>query len=321
MKRILLFLSLITFHFSFCSAQNLVPNQSFEDIIHCVNADDEFNDSVADWRGQSAGGGLCYFTSQCGQIVQVDVPSNEFGFQYAHTGVSYAGIYTYISDTASHASDSNWRNYIEAKLTSPLANGTKYYVTFYVSLPNFMNFACNDIGAYISDSLIVLDTMHYSYVKEYLIPQIANNPITHPLTDTLNWIKVTGTYIANGGEKYIIIGNFKNDTLSHIQYLGHRSHGGTGAYYYIDDVFVTTDSLLAGEDEVKVESEKVEVYPNPSNGVFSIEVNNEKLKVNSEVEVYNMMGEKIYTAQLNSSNTQMDLSNNTDGIYLYRVLT
>jgi len=34
------------------------------------------------------------------------------------------------------------------------------------------------------------------------------NPV---ITDTLNWIKISGIYAANGGEDHIIIGNFYDD--------------------------------------------------------------------------------------------------------------
>jgi hypothetical protein len=61
------------------------------------------------------------------------------------------------------------------------------------------------------------------------------------------------------------------------------------------------------------------IFPNPSNSIFTMQSN--KVEINSIVEIYNMLGEKIYTAKLNPTLTQIDLSNNADGIYLYRVLT
>ncbi|HXB12928.1 MAG TPA: T9SS type A sorting domain-containing protein, partial [Bacteroidia bacterium] len=175
------------------------------------------------------------------------------------------------------------------------------------------------IGAYLSDSALVFDTITQSKVKEYLTPQIANNPLSNPLTDTLHWIKVTGSYKANGGEQYIVIGNFKNDTVSHIEYLGHKTAIGYGSYYYIDDVFVTTDSLLAGASEVKKKNEEVKLYPNPNSGLFT--VSRENTNVKAEVGIYNMLGEKIYTTELSTENTEIDLNHKAGGLYLYRVVT
>jgi len=83
----------------------------------------------------------------------------------------------------------------------------------------------------------------------------------------------------------------------------------------------------AGINEVKGESEEVNVYPNPSNGVFTILIRNSELGIRN-MEVYNVLGEQVYTSTLPppngggaSSIFQMNLSSQPDGIYLYRVIT
>jgi hypothetical protein len=304
-----------------CYSQiNFVPNHSFEDTLKCIQHDDQFTGYVADWTCQQGGGGVCLFTSQCsGPSYDVSVPKNIMGFQYAHSGVSYAGIYTFISDTCDYPYDTgfhNFRNYIETKIFSPLTNGTKYYVTFYVNCASYNYYACSDIGAYLSDSALKFDTVTEGRdVKSYITPQIANNPITEPLTDTTNWQKITGTYIASGGEQYIIIGNFKNDSNSHIKFLGGSNR--CGSYYYIDDVFVTTDSALAGASEVKVESEKVKVFPNPASTMLNVEIQN-----NSEQDnfcLYNEFGQLIECVRMNNNFNTLSVSNLAEGLYYYRI--
>ena len=316
---------------------NLVPNYSFEDTLRCINNPDNFSGYVADWNGQGGGGGLCYFTAQCpGDYAGgAWVPKNNTGFQYARTGVSYAGTYNYISDTATTRGnplgdscfECNYRNYIQTHLISPLSNGIKYFVTFYVSLANSSEFACNDIGAYLSDSALNFNNYYVGYqggrnlVKDYLVPQIANNPITNPLTDTLNWMKVTGSYIAHGGEKYIIIGNFLSDTSSHIVYLPWNYKANTAAYYYIDDVFVTTDSLLAGEHEpaAKAKAGEVKVYPNPNNGKFALTLPSLTDNGGGVAEVYNMLGQRVYRTNIEQGILNIDISGQPNGVYLYRL--
>jgi len=76
-----------------------------------------------------------------------------------------------------------------------------------------------------------------------------------------------------------------------------------------------------GINEINLTQASIKLYPNPNNGVFNLEVIGEKVRVNNVVEVYNMLGEKVYTTKLNSSNTKLDLSDKTSGIYLYRMLT
>ncbi len=65
----------------------------------------------------------------------------------------------------------------------------------------------------------------------------------------------------------------------------------------------------------------ITVYPNPSNGVFAFEAKSEVLRVKS-IEVYNVLGEKVYSSQFSTINSHfsIDLSNQPNGIYLYRVI-
>ncbi len=111
--------------------------------------------------------------------------------------------------------------------------------------------------------------------------------------------------------------------MSNLNYLGEITPDGTEAWYYVDDVIVSPDSNYAdsimGIAQLKVNSEELTVFPNPSNGVFTVELktNSEKLKV----EVYSILGQPIYKAPLTAETTQLNLSTEPKGIYLYRVVT
>jgi sugar lactone lactonase YvrE len=66
----------------------------------------------------------------------------------------------------------------------------------------------------------------------------------------------------------------------------------------------------------------VSVFPNPNNGIFSVQlVNGQQLVANSYIEVYNMLGQEAYTSAINSASIKIDLSNSPAGVYLYRVIT
>lgn len=86
-------------------------------------------------------------------------------------------------------------------------------------------------------------------------------------------------------------------------------------------VDVETDCTL-GVNEVKSESEKVSVYPNPGNGIFQLEIKNYKSEINNEIEVYNALGQQVYSATflIFNSSFLINLSNQPNGIYFYRVL-
>jgi hypothetical protein len=72
------------------------------------------------------------------------------------------------------------------------------------------------------------------YTFTYYTPQIESNTL---LSDTANWIRISGLFLSQGNEQYITIGNFRdNSTTDTIRV--HNNNSYPYAYYYIDDVSV-----------------------------------------------------------------------------------
>ncbi|MDQ3108402.1 MAG: T9SS type A sorting domain-containing protein [Bacteroidota bacterium] len=231
------------------SQNNLVPNPGFEDSIQCVISAGQFSGYVSDWTGNAQ-----YFSSLC-QGYEVEVPEGAWGYQAPRSGISYAGIYTGIWDTI--PSHLNARYYVHVPLLQTLQQGNRYCVSFYVGLGNNCMYACNDIGALFTDTAL-------SSFNNYLIaanPQIANNGVLNPLTDTSGWTLVSGIFTANGGEQFVTIGNFKNDSLSDSLYVHPQiefTYAWEHSYYYIDDVSVVQLPFAdAGIDTVVCRTDSV----------------------------------------------------------------
>ena len=71
-------------------------------------------------------------------------------------------------------------------------------------------------------------------------------------------------------------------------------------------------------DIKETESEKeIEVFPNPSKGIFTFDFINEK---EAQIEIYNIFGEIVYQAKLNNQKPEIDLSSKAKGIYFYKLL-
>ncbi|HTB32799.1 MAG TPA: T9SS type A sorting domain-containing protein [Bacteroidia bacterium] len=83
-------------------------------------------------------------------------------------------------------------------------------------------------------------------------------------------------------------------------------------------------TTICSSIETSVKEEKMEgsisVYPNPSTGEFTFDLNDLNL-ANQELDIYNMLGEKIYTSKINTVSAQVDLSSQPPGVYLYRVVS
>ncbi len=305
--------ALIIFMFSVMLVKgqtNLVPNWSFEIDSLCPDAGSEIN-YAPPW--QSAGADPDYFNACAGSLIaSMGVPLNWGGYQYPKTGVAYAGIYAYSGYTGATI---EIREYIEVKLIDSLIFGKKYCVSFYVNLAKpaytaltYNNVAIKEIGLYLSDTALMSPNQD---VLPF-VPQIVSTPGVF-LNDTVNWTEISGTYIAHGGEKYIIIGNFKpfglTDTLGIVHYNNY-----TASYYFIDDVTVR-DCTYDGVEEIdKVD---INISPNPATNQFTIE--NSQLRINV-IHIYNVLGEEVLERIVNSEKA-IDVSTWNAGVYFVEVET
>jgi uncharacterized repeat protein (TIGR03803 family) len=90
---------------------------------------------------------------------------------------------------------------------------------------------------------------------------------------------------------------------------------GSGELFRLQDT-----AILTGVNKVSVTTGVVNIYPNPNNGRFNVLCNIPSGN-GMTMEVYNVIGEKVYTGNLKNAINQVDLSTNSKGVYLYKVIT
>lgn len=217
-------------------AQNLVPNESFEKYLVCPKRIDHVRQLyIADWQ-QATAGSVDYFhacSATCG------TPHNAAGTQRPKTGEAYVGIYCMNGD---------YREYLQAKLKQPLVAGTTYYVQFSASLAEISGLAVDRLGAVVSVTKInsrteaLLECLTVENIngkqatsKQPCKLQVFNTP-GKLMTENKKWFNISGTFVAQGGEQYITIGNFypSNETTTKVV----APDKSNAAYYFIDDVMV-----------------------------------------------------------------------------------
>ncbi|HRG58613.1 MAG TPA: T9SS type A sorting domain-containing protein [Bacteroidia bacterium] len=283
---------------------NLVLNGSFEQTIICPTNMYHINNGLLE-NVSNPGSyspdyyNICYNILPSGGF---GIPSNARGYQFARTGIAYCGI-------AVWEKNSTQREYIQLKLAEPLKTGHNYVFECYLNRAEKFSHAVSNFGAYFSldsVSMPAIDILPF-------VPQI-NNPTGNYFADTLNWLPFTGTFLAQGGEQYVILGNFNAmpenvDTL--LQYYGNGVYPN-GTYYYIDDVsLIDLDSTLAvNENEAMA---KVEVFPNPATRVLNI-------KCNKPYQQYSITDIKGNTLMQNSiskpEQLQIDINALPSGFYV-----
>jgi outer membrane protein OmpA-like peptidoglycan-associated protein len=160
------------------------------------------------------------------------VPINWAGQRPAKDGKGYVGLITRWNFEVKDNSLCK-REYVEAKLLEPLIAGNKYCIKFYTVLADNCQFACDGMGAYLSDRMLDSADFNSNYPVQAQVQNIAGKIIYNDGP----WKEICGIYTAIGGEQYISIGNFKSDPETRwVQRT--KSLSTKYAYYYIDDVSV-----------------------------------------------------------------------------------
>ena len=122
----------------------------------------------------------------------MSVPKYGDGFQYPKSGEAYilSTIYCLLQNCG--------RGYLKNRLKQNLQAGETYCVKFHVNITNPSPRGMNGFGIYFGNNTI--DTITKCNVPlSYLSPQV-KNPIGNVISDTLNWVPITGTFVANGTE-------------------------------------------------------------------------------------------------------------------------
>jgi hypothetical protein len=230
-------LVLVCTEFSF-GQLNLVPNPSFEyDTICPGNMPSSYTILGAPPWTLFNNGSPDLFDS-CVHNTFNNVPQNIFGYHLARTGKAFSGIAVYDPHFF-------YREYDYVKLLDSLVSGINYCVTFYVSRANNFRNAIDHLDLCLTKTPITTIS-----TPAELAPYIAQikNTSGNIILDTINWIRISGSFLATGGEKYIAIGNFEQDSSTHIQSV--RPLSQDEAYYFVDDVsvVVANASIDAGRD-------------------------------------------------------------------------
>jgi gliding motility-associated-like protein len=217
----------------------LVPNPSFEDTIGDCAVLMSFYNKVVDWYQSKGSPDYFNFCSNSSTYPYANtIPYNCHGSQFPHSNVAYSSIGLYYltnpSDSINIASE-----LMGIKLIHPLKANICYYGEFHVSLAEISDIAINRIGMLFTQNTF---TLGYQIFDNVVQPQIKWDT-TKYFTDTLNWVKISGTFIAQGGEQYLSIGNFRDGMNVDKQFIARNftnvcniGNPQNISYIYIDDV-------------------------------------------------------------------------------------
>lgn len=253
--RIFCFIFFLLFTFNLAFAQNLVENGSFENAWTCPETFTTFPYArpYPGWLNPSKGTPDQFHPCSLGDA---SVPFNFAGFMFPADGAAYAGIIlreTFDDSTKTYKGVS--REYIQTKLLEPLKKEELYCVKLSYANASKSLFSVDALGVTLTNSKIGVKDAGLIIQR----PQVINKP-GHIMDNFDHWIEMCGTYRAFGGETYLTIGNFFDNTQTNykINDVEFTDSAFYYAYYYIDDVRVfkidhdfecgCTDDLSFGSD-------------------------------------------------------------------------
>ena len=292
-------------------AQNLVPNPSFEDTIGCPDGLGSI-DKVTGWinMGQSPD----YFNSCINTDTvnppNVGVPHNQLGYQTAFHGNAYAGLAAWYSPSI--------REFIGVHLTQNLVPGTKYFASAYISKADSVEippYTCSCNNFCFRFSTVPYDVNLGSSAPVDNFSHIHSDSI---ITDTAGWTRIAGSFVADSAYEYLIIGNFYDDANTDTSACNYFQ---AAAYYYVDDICVSADSLSCLNktrvNELNAYSNEMYIYPNPVNSILHFGNLYKKISYT----LTNITGQEISRGNLIGQANQIDISSIEEGIYFLNTET
>ena len=114
------------------------------------------------------------------------------------------------------------------------------------------------------------------------------------------------------------------------EYVIYKDSGNVGSGGIVDSGGILTNvcDLMTSYDTKKSVTNHLEIFPNPSSGIFTIQLS--EVNVPYSIEVFNVLGEKVFSQSKipirtgtggQNSTSKIDLSSQPNGIYFYRVFT
>jgi gliding motility-associated-like protein len=188
---------------------NFVPNPSFEDTVGNCFSQMGYG-SVKYWSIASQFTTPDYYNNCANSIIYPNictVPYSSRSYQNSHSGNAYMGMGLYYILNPSDSSQIEVE-YITVKLKTALLSNKCYYSEFHINLGNISNIVTNQIGLLLTQNTFTTSVGNFTNTIQ---PQVQWDT-TQYFTDTLNWVKISGTFLAQGGEQYLTIGNFKDGT-------------------------------------------------------------------------------------------------------------
>jgi hypothetical protein len=294
MLRRFLFSAFVLFGIQSLSAQNLIPNGSFESYTSCPTNAGQIS-LTGNWFEHTLNCTPDLYHA-CAYPGSMGLPTTAETI-YAYDGDGMARIYLYSSFD---------REYISTQLLDPLQAGHEYAFSMRIRLFTDQLRMVGAIGAHFTEDSLTGFTQTCEMVT--LAAELQRDP--NDIMDQLGiWYHWEDTLTAVGGEEFIAIGNFLDNASTPV--IGTQFGN---ALYFLDAISLV-EIVSVGTPNPAF---NYTIAPNPAKDFLSIRSDQNRLNLT----VLNLAGQTMMVEQLNGSgNHRVNLNGLTSGIYFLRIST
>lgn len=231
LMKLLLIIVVISYGFK-VHTQNLVLNGDFEDFSSCPQGLKTLEKSKTLLHVTNPNQGTFDFIHECDED---NYPRYYYGKREPVSGKGFVGIGVFVNNSIGV---DNFKEYIQLELSDSLKKGSIYSFEMFLSLAKNWHISINNLGVYFSNEFLQLKTNGVIPVKPDIVsPDFFGNKS--------GWDKYSGDYIARGGEKYIVIGNFRKNKDVKIKNVDSGPTFENHVYYFIDNVSLKLNTNLS----------------------------------------------------------------------------
>ena len=165
---------------------------------------------------------------------------------------------------------------------------------------NIVVVANNSCGSSAMQTLAVVVN-----VADTTVSQTGTTLTANATGATYQWINCNGNTIISGQTSQSFTANTNG---SYAVIITKNSCSDTSSCHTVGSVGIIENQSLSN----------INIYPNPSNGIFNFNNLNNSLVNNIKIEVYNIQGERVYQSEKIIS--KIDLSNQSKGMYFMKII-
>lgn len=289
-------------------AQNLIPNPSFEDYNFDCGWVIANSSNIYAWTQPACAFQAGYCNACLNQWGSPDgsVPHNEVGYAEPSDGDAYARIATY----GDWYPEWNPRQYLTVALWEPLEGGQQYCVRLKMSLCDSASYRTSELHCFLW-----VDTPSVCSNIDQQIADNANVTLNTQQVDTAGWTLVEGSFVANGGETTLTLGDFNVAQNMDTTFIAHRFQVEF-AGYYLDEVFLgACDNAM---DDRGLPNKHM-VYPNPVREGEWLWVRIPQAWALASFELVDALGQTVRSGVLNEGVDRLSVVGFAPGHYELRV--